>query len=90
MLVNHTNTNGVWSNSLAQRLPWLHASSVKNKTKNRKGLIPVYISTSTMHIRQGDSSIIQATAPVSFRIRHYVQPRTLLLLTIKRVNTQCH
>ena len=32
MLVIHTNTNGVWPNSLAQRPPWLHASSVKNKT----------------------------------------------------------
>jgi hypothetical protein len=32
--VNHTNTNGVWLNSLAWRPPWLHASSVKNKQTN--------------------------------------------------------
>ena len=33
-LVNHTSTNGVWSNSLARRPPWLYASSVKKKNKN--------------------------------------------------------
>ena len=33
-LVNYTNTNGVWPNSLARRSPWLQASLVKNKTNN--------------------------------------------------------
>jgi hypothetical protein len=32
-LATHANTNGVWPNSLVRRPPWLHASSVKNKTK---------------------------------------------------------
>jgi hypothetical protein len=34
-LVTHANTNGACPNFLVMSPPWLYASSVKNKTKNK-------------------------------------------------------
>ena len=52
-LVNHTNTNGVWPNSLARRRPWLHTSSVKNK----QTLSAVFLIVNLFHEGSIENSI---------------------------------